>query len=78
MVKTRNSSDRTSARATRVAASSLLALSALSVGVGSAIAAGGSGSIWTTDADCDAPAAQNQNLYSVGQTIYVRGENFDA
>ena len=78
MIKTRNSSDRTSARATRVAASSLLALSALSVGVGSTLAAGGSGSIWTTDADCDAPAAQNQNLYSVGQTIYVRGENFDA
>jgi len=78
MVKTRNSSDRTSARATRVAASSLLALSALSVGVGSTIAAGGSGSIWTTDAGCDAPAAQNQNLYAVGQTVYVRAENFDA
>jgi len=78
MLKTRNSSDRTSARATRVAASSLLALSALSVGVGSALAAGGSGSIWTTDAGCDAPAAQNQNLYAVGQTVYVRAENFDA
>jgi hypothetical protein len=78
MMKTRNSSDRTGARATRVAASSLLALSALSVGVGSTLAAGGSGSIWTTDADCDAPAAQNQNHYAVGQTIYVRGENFDA
>ena len=78
MIKTRNSSDRTSARATRVAASSLLALSALSVGVGSTIAAGGSGSIWTTDAGCDAPAAQNQNLYAVGQTVYVRAENFDA
>ena len=78
MLKTRNSSDRTSARATRVAASSLLALSALSVGVGSVLAAGGSGSIWTTDAGCDAPAAQNQNLYAVGQTVYVRAENFDA
>ena len=77
-MKTHNSSDRTGARATRIAASSLLALSALSVGVGSTLAAGGSGSIWTTDADCDARAAQNQNLYSVGQTIYVRGENFDA
>jgi hypothetical protein len=78
MIKTRNSSDRTSARATRVAASSLLALSALSVGVGSALAAGGSGSIWTTDADCDAAAAQHQNLYAVGQTVYVRAERFDA
>jgi hypothetical protein len=46
--------------------------------VGSTLAAGGSGSIWTTDADCGAPAAQNQNLYAVGQTVYVRGENFDA
>jgi hypothetical protein len=78
MMKTRNSSDRTGARATRVAASSLLALSALSVGVGSTLAAGGSGSIWTTDVDCDVSVAQNQNLYAVGQTIYVRGENFDA
>ncbi|HEX4897810.1 MAG TPA: hypothetical protein VFV53_05565 [Candidatus Limnocylindrales bacterium] len=77
-MNTRNSSDRTGARATRVAASSLLALSALSVGVGTTLAAGGSGSIWTTSADCDAPAAQNQNLYASGQTIYVRGANFDA
>ena len=77
-MKTRNRSDRTGARATRVAASSLLALSALSVGVGSALAAGGSGSIWTTDADCDAAAAQHQNLYAVGQTVYVRAERFDA
>src|SRR3990167_9331208 len=78
MLKTRNSSDRTGARATRVAASSLLALSALSVGVGSTLAAGGSGSIWTTDEPCTAPAAQNQNLYAAGDTIYVRGEKFDA
>jgi hypothetical protein len=78
MMKTRNSSDRTGARATRVAASSLLALSALSVGVGSTLAAGGSGSIWTTDADCDQSVAQNQNVYAVGQTIYVRGDGFDA
>jgi len=77
-MKTRNSSDRTGARAIRVAASSLLALSALSVGVGTTLAAGGSGSIWTTDVDCGAPAAQNQNLYAVGQTVYVRGENFAA
>ena len=77
-MKTRNSSDRTGARATRVAASSLLALSALSVGVGSALAAGGSGSIWTTSADCGAPAAQNQNLYARGDTIYIRGDNFAA
>jgi hypothetical protein len=78
MMNNRNSSDRTGARATRVAASSLLALSALSVGVGSTLAAGGSGAIWTTDADCDVAVAQNQNLYAVGQTIFVRGENFDA
>ncbi|TAK02021.1 MAG: hypothetical protein EPO36_03535 [Chloroflexota bacterium] len=74
----RTRSDRTGARAARVAASSLLAISALSVGVGSALAAGGSGSIWTTDEPCTAPAAQNQNLYAVGDTVYVRGENFDA
>jgi hypothetical protein len=48
------------------------------VGVGSTLAAGGSGSIWTTDEPCTAPAAQNQNLYAVGDTVYVRGENFDA
>jgi hypothetical protein len=77
-MNTRNSSDRTGARATRVAASALLALSALSVGVGTTLAAGSSGAIWTTSADCDAPAAQNENHYAVGETIYVRGENFEA
>ena len=51
----------------RVAASSLLALSALSVGVGSTLAAGGSGSIWTTERRLRRAPAQNQNLYAVGR-----------
>jgi len=75
-MKTRNCSDRTGARARRVAASSLLALSALSVGVGSALAAGGS--IWTTNDPCTIQAAQNTNAYAAGDTVYVRGDGFAA
>jgi cell division septation protein DedD len=75
-MKTRTRSDRTGARARRVAASSLLALSALSVGVGSALAAGGS--IWTTNDPCSDLAAQNTNVYVAGDTVYVRGDGFAA
>ncbi|HEX5590527.1 MAG TPA: hypothetical protein VFX65_09585 [Candidatus Limnocylindrales bacterium] len=78
-MKTRYLSDRTGARASRVAASSLLALSALGAGVGSAFAApGGGGSIWTNGDPCTTPAAQNDNLYAPGDTVYVRGANFAA
>ena len=75
-MNSRNRSDRTSARATRVAASSLLALSALSVGMGSTLAAGAGGSIWTTNDPCSNQAAQNTNEYTAGDTVYVRGDNF--
>ena len=77
-MNSRYRTDRTSARAIRVAASSLLALSALSVGVGSTLAAGASGSIWTTNDPCSDQAAQNTNEYGAGDTVYVRGDNFAA
>ena len=76
-MNTRTRSDRTSARAARVAASSLLALSALCVGVGSTLAAGG-GSIWTTNDPCSNLAAQNTNVYAAGDMVYVRGDGFAA
>jgi hypothetical protein len=75
-MNTRTRSDRTSARAARVAASCLLALSTLCIGVGSALAAGGS--IWTTDDPCSSQAAQNTNSYAAGDTVYVRGDGFAA
>lgn len=34
------------------------------------------GSVWTTSISCENPAAQDQNQYSVGDTIYIRGANF--
>jgi len=35
------------------------------------------GAIWTTASTCAAPDPQDQNLYKTGDTVYVRGHNFD-
>ncbi len=65
--------------AARVTASALLAVSGLATSAAGALAGqGGSGSIWTTSAVCDAPAPQNANHYSVGDELYLRGANFAA
>lgn len=40
-------------------------------------AAFGSGAIWTTNESCANPAAQDDNEYAIGETVHVRGENFD-
>ncbi|MBI3744927.1 MAG: hypothetical protein HY264_00070 [Chloroflexi bacterium] len=72
--------DRTRAtlsRAGRVAAGSLIAVSALAASATTTIAAGG-GSIWTTSETCASPAAQDANLYSRGETVYLRGRKFRA
>ena len=43
-----------------------------------AVGGGGSGAIWTTNEGCDNPAAQDDNAYSVGETVHIRGSNFNA
>ncbi len=65
-------------RTARIAAGSLLALSALGSSAAGTLAAhgGGSGAIWTTTDPCTSPAAQNVNLYAAGDTVYVRGDGF--
>ena len=66
-------------RTARIAAGSLLAVSALgSAATGALAANGGSGSIWTTTASCSAPAPQNANLYAPGDAVYLRGSRFVA
>ena len=52
-------------------ASIFVFLSLLTVGFASAA----SGSIWTTKNDCGTQA-QDVNQYSVGESVYVNGENF--
>ena len=72
-------SHRTISSAARISASALLALSGLATSAAGALAGqGGSGSIWTTNAVCDAPAPQNANHYAVGDELYLRGANFAA
>jgi len=39
-------------------------------------AQGNSGAIWTTRNDCGT-AQQNVNLFNVGETVYINGDNFD-
>jgi hypothetical protein len=74
-----NTRHATISRTVRIAAGGLLAMSALAVSTASVFAAkGGSGAIWTTNESCQTPAAQDDNLYAVGETVYVRGKNFDA
>ena len=34
-------------------------------------------SIWTTNEGCNQPAAQDDNHYSNGQTVHIRGKNFE-
>jgi hypothetical protein len=76
MMNTRHA---TISRTARIAAGGLLAMSALAVSTASAFAAkGGSGAIWTTNESCQTPAAQDDNHYAVGETVYLRGKNFDA
>lgn len=58
-----------------LAAASLVGAALL--GPAAATSLAGSGSIWTTAATCSAPAPQDQNHYTVGDTVYVRGANFD-
>ncbi len=65
-------------RATRIAAGSLLAFSALGASAATTIAAHGSGSIKTTTETCGAPGVVNSNHYAVGDTVYLRGSNFEA
>jgi hypothetical protein len=36
------------------------------------------GSIWTTAVGCNSPAPQDQNLYSYGQTVHIRGAGWFA
>ena len=74
-----NTRHATISRTARVAAGSLLALSAIAASTASTFAAkGGSGAIWTTNETCQTPAAQDDNHYAVGETVYLRGKNFDA
>ena len=78
-MKTRSTALRTGRRATRAAAATLLALSALGASTGASLAApGGTGSIWTTNDPCTELAAQNTNEYAIGETVHVRGANFTA
>ncbi len=35
------------------------------------------GAIWTTNESCANPAAQDDNHYAIGETVHIRGENFD-
>src|SRR3990172_3221815 len=65
-------------RTARIAAGSLLALSALGSSAAGTLAAHGAGSIWTTAVGCSAPAPQNVNSYSEGQHVYLRGDHFAA
>ena len=65
-------------RTTRIAAGSLLALSALGASAATTVAAHGSGSIKTTTLTCGAPGVINSNHYAVGETVYLRGSKFDA
>lgn len=39
--------------------------------------AGQGGAIWTTNETCANPAAQDDNEYAIGETVHVRGSNFD-
>jgi len=34
------------------------------------------GTVWTTAETCETPAAQDENQYYIGQTVYVRGSGF--
>lgn len=45
--------------------------------VGFVSANGNSGSIWTTNSDCGAEQ-QNENHYSIGEDVYIKGANFNA
>ena len=36
------------------------------------------GAIWTTNETCADPAAQDDNHYAVGETVHLRGKNFEA
>ena len=65
-------------RTARIAAGSLLALSALGSSAAGTLAAHGAGSIWTTAVGCSAPAPQNANSYSESQHVYLRGDHFAA
>ena len=65
-------------RTARIAAGSLLALSALGSSAAGTLAAHGAGSIWTTAVGCSAPAPQNVNSYSESQHVYLRGDHFAA
>jgi len=53
-------------------------LALLGPGAGLAATTGNAGAIWTTAATCNSPAPQDQNLYSVGDTVHIRGSNLDA
>src|SRR5687767_10236769 len=39
--------------------------------------AAGPGAIWTTRITCSDPAPQDENHYQTGETVYVRGSNFE-
>lgn len=57
--------------------SGLLALAVLAAAAGIGAAAG-PGAIWTTRFPCSDPAPQNENHYQTGETVYVRGSNFQS
>jgi len=52
-----------------------IALAGPSAGIASADN-GNAGSIWTTSVTCATPALQDQNQYSVGDHVYIRGDGF--
>ena len=65
-----------------LAVASMVALALAGPSVSSVAAAppghGNAGAIWTTSVTCTTPAAQDQNLYSVGDHVYIRGSGLAA
>ena len=58
-----------------IAAGSVLALAAVAP---AAMASANNGSIWTTSGNCASPNPVDQNHYSTGDAIVIRGSGFDA
>jgi len=59
-----------------IAVASMLAVALIGPSAGGVVAA--TGAIWTTQITCNTPAQQDANEYATGDTVHVRGENFDA
>jgi hypothetical protein len=57
-----------------LAVASMLALAMLGPAAGGVAAA--EGTVWTTAITCASPAPQDQNQYTTGDTVYLRGKDF--